>query len=114
MRINVDPAAVPDAAPTDSELRAVVGKLCNGRAAGATGMKAEHLKEWLRDMKREEAEDGVEGIGDRWWTFVTLLQAVWESGDIPTQMTWMIAVLLLNKGEATVAVLACSIPFERS
>ena len=65
MRINVDPTAVPDAAPTDSELRAVVGKLRNGRAAGATGMKAEHLKEWLRDMSREEAEDGVEGIGDR-------------------------------------------------
>ena len=98
MRINVDFAAVPDAAPTDSELRVVVGKLRNGRAAGATGMKAEHLKEWLRDMKRKEAEDGVEGIWDRWRTFVTLLQAVWESGDIPTQMTWMI-VVLLPKGE---------------
>ena len=64
MRLKADPAAVPDAAPTDSEL---------GHVAGATGMKAEHLKEWLRDMKREEAEDGVEGIGDRWRTFVTLL-----------------------------------------
>jgi len=79
MRLNVDPAAVPDVAPTDSELRAIVGKLRNGRAAGATGMKAEHLKEWLWDMKREEAEDGVEGIGDRWRTFVTLLQAVWDA-----------------------------------
>jgi hypothetical protein len=45
-------------------------------------------------MKCEEAEDGVEGIGDRWWAFVTLLQAVWESGTIPTQITWMIIVLL--------------------
>ena len=98
MRINVDPAAVPDAAPTDSELRVVVGKLRNGRAAGATGMKAEHLKEWLRDMSRKEAEDGVEGIGDRWRMFVTLLQAVWERGDIPTQMTWMIVVLLPKGG----------------
>ncbi len=76
MRFNVDPAPVPDAAPTDSELRAVVGQLRNGRAAGATGLKAEHIKEWLRDMKREEAEDGVEEIGDRWRMFVTLLQAV--------------------------------------
>jgi hypothetical protein len=93
MRINVDPAAVPDAAPTDSELRAVVRKLRNGCVAGATGMKAEHLKEWLRDMTREEAEDGVEGIGDRWRMFVALLQTVWERGHIPTQMTWMIVVL---------------------
>jgi hypothetical protein len=45
MRFNVESSAVPDAAPTDSELRAVVGKLCNGCAAGATGMKAEHIKE---------------------------------------------------------------------
>ena len=56
------------------------------------------MKKWLRDMKREEAEDGVEGIGDRWWAFVTLLQVVWESGTIPTQMTWMIIVLLPKGG----------------
>ncbi len=72
MRLNVDPTAIPDAAQTDSELRAVVGKLRNGRAAGAAGMKAEHLKEWLAGMKRKEAEDGVEGIGDCWRAFVTL------------------------------------------
>jgi hypothetical protein len=98
MQLNVDPSDVPAAAPTDSELRAVVGNLQNGRAAGATGMKAEHLKEWLADMKRKEAEDGVEGIGDCWRSFVTLLQAVWESGTVPTQMTWMIIVLLPKGG----------------
>ncbi len=98
MRLNVDPSNVPDAAPLDSELRAVIGNLRNGRAAGAMGMKAKHLKEWLADMKREEAEDGVEGIGDHWRSFVTLLQAVWESGTVPTQMTWMIIVLLPKGG----------------
>ncbi len=50
------------------------------------------------DMKREEAEDGVEGIGDRWRSFVKLLQAVWESGTVPTQITWMIIVLLPKGG----------------
>ncbi len=60
MRFNVEPSAVPDAAPTDSELRAVVGKLRNGRVAGATGMKAKHIKEWLGDMRHKEVEDGVE------------------------------------------------------
>ena len=49
-----------------------MGKLRNCCAAGATGMKAEHLKERLADMKRKEADDGVERIGDRWRAFVTL------------------------------------------
>ncbi len=61
-------------------------------------MKAKHLKEWLADMKRKEAEDGVEGIEDRWRSFVTLLRAVWESGTVPTQMTWMIIILLPKGG----------------
>jgi hypothetical protein len=43
----------------------VVGQLRNGRAAGAMGMKAEHLQEWLADVTQEEREDGgVEGLGD--------------------------------------------------
>ncbi len=98
MQFNVEPSAVPDAALMDSELKAVVGKLRYGRAAGTTGMKAEHIKEWLGDMRCKEAEDGVEGIGDCWQSFVALLQAVWERGSIPTQMTWMIIVLLPKGG----------------
>jgi hypothetical protein len=98
MQFNVEPSDVPDAALTDPELRAVVGKLHNGRAAGATEMKAKHTKEWLGDMRCKEAEDGVEGIGDRWRSFVALLQVVWERGSVPTQMTWMIIVLLPKGG----------------
>jgi hypothetical protein len=98
MRFNIDPSNVPDAAQTDTELRAVVGNLRIDRTAGAMGMKAEHLKEWLVDMKCKETEDGVEGVGDRWQLFVALLQAVWQSGSIPTQMTWMIIILLPKGG----------------
>ncbi len=61
-------------------------------------MKAEHIKEWLGDMRRKELEDGVEGIGDRWRSFVALLQGVWEHGSISTQMTWMIIILLPKGG----------------
>ncbi len=50
------------------------------------------------DIKREEMEDGVEGIGDRWRLFVALLQAVWQNGSVPTQMTWMIIVLIPKGG----------------
>ncbi len=51
LTIRVDPAPVNDAAPTNGELRMAVGQLRNGRAAGATRMKAEHLKEWLANVK---------------------------------------------------------------
>ncbi len=63
MPINLTPIPVPDGTPTDHEIQEVLGKLRNGRAAGAMGMQVEHLKEWLRGIKREEAADGVEGAG---------------------------------------------------
>ncbi len=95
--LNVDPSDVPDAAPTDLGLRAIVGQLRNGCVA-ATGMKAKHLKEWLANMKHEKKEDWVKEIGDQWQSFVALLQVVWEHGSIPTQMTWMIIVHLPKGG----------------
>ncbi len=75
-----------------------MGSLRNGCPAGATGMRAEHLKEWFGDMKCKETEDGVEGIGDHWRSFVALLQAIWERGSVQTQMAWMIIVLLPKGG----------------
>ncbi len=35
---------IPDEVPTNEEIRAVVPGLMNGRAGGATGMRAEHVK----------------------------------------------------------------------
>ncbi len=102
---------IPNSAPSDQELREVVRGLRNGRAAGATGLKAEHIKVWLRDVVREEEEgeaagpmedghptreDGKSdrGIGRKWRIFVELIQAVWEHGSLPEQMKWVIIVLL--------------------
>jgi hypothetical protein len=83
MRINVTPTAVHNEPPMDQEIREVVGQLHNGRTAGATGMKAKHLKEWLRRIKYEESDNGVAGEGDCWRLFVRLMQAVWASGTVP-------------------------------
>ena len=58
MRINVTLTAVRDKPPMDQEIRGVVGQLRNGRVAGATGMKAEHLEGWLCRIKHEESEKG--------------------------------------------------------
>ncbi len=48
--INITPVKINNDAPSDGKLRQVVGKLTNGRAAGASGMRAKHVKEWLRDV----------------------------------------------------------------
>jgi hypothetical protein len=84
--------------PTDPGIREVVAKLQNGCVAGAMGMKAEHLKEWLCGIRREEAEESAEGAGDCWRLFVSLVQAIWESSSMPTQMSWMVIVLLPKVG----------------
>jgi hypothetical protein len=61
-------------------------------------MKAEHLKKWLRSIRREEAEESAEGAGDCWRLFVALVQATCESGTMPSQMSWMVIVLLPKGG----------------
>jgi hypothetical protein len=55
----VDPFLIWDKLPTDSKIRDGVQRLRNRRAAGAGGMRAEHLKEWLLGMAEEE-EKGTE------------------------------------------------------
>ncbi len=75
--INVTPVVINDDVPTDSELQQVAGKLTNGRAAGASGMCAEHVKEWLHGVRRKEDPEGhgIDGAGDNWRLFVQLVQA---------------------------------------
>ena len=67
--INVEPTAVNDAPPEDMEIRAAVRKMNNGRAGGASKMRAEDLKHWLqRIIQEEESEEdpGEDGHGDNW------------------------------------------------
>ena len=47
--INIDPFEINDAIPTESEVGTVVTGLRDGRAEGVSGIKAEHMKQWLRD-----------------------------------------------------------------
>ena len=102
--INVDAFDVADDAPSDGELRvAVATGLRNGRAGGASRVRAEDMKEWLRGARAEEKaqEEGLqghEGAGDRWRALVELIQAIWEMGYIPQQMLWVIVVLIPKGG----------------
>jgi hypothetical protein len=79
--------------------------LKNGRAAGATGMRDEHVKMWLSDIWHEEkvAQENPGRIGDtgdlgkKWGIFVEMIQTIWDRGEILMQMSWMV-ILLLPKG----------------
>jgi hypothetical protein len=98
--INIDPVEIDDDTPSDGELRVAVGELTNGRAAGASGMRAEHVKAWLSDVRREEdpKDQGADGAGDNWRLFLRLVQAAWTHGVIPRQLLWIIVVLIPKGG----------------
>jgi hypothetical protein len=59
-------------------------------------MRAEHVKEWLQGVRREEDPEqaGYESVGDPWRLLMKLVTAVWETGTIPQQLGWIIVVLI--------------------
>ena len=96
---NTERPPLPDGPPTDEELRQATKTSSNGRTGGATKMRAEDLKEWLRGMESEEraqskGEAGLEGAGDCWRLLVRLCQHIWRTGEIPQRMLLAIVVLI--------------------
>ncbi len=77
---------IPDAPSSNGELQDVVRGLCNSHTAGASGLQAEHIKVWLSDVVCKEEEESDVGLGNKWRTFVRLMQAIWEQGCVPKQM----------------------------
>ena len=72
--------------PSDGEIRGAAGGLTNGRALGASGMRAEDVKAWLHGIRLEEdPEVGLNniGAGNNWHKFILLVQAIWDQGKIP-------------------------------
>jgi hypothetical protein len=68
-------------------------------------MKAEHLKGSLDAIQREEraarenpGRVGNTELGSKWWIFLELIQVIWDRGEIPEQMSWMVIVLLPKGG----------------
>jgi hypothetical protein len=98
---------VRDDTPTDGEIRTAVSELSNGRSAGASQMRAEHLKFWLQGMMDEEESEGTNTTsGDKWRALTKLVQTVWNEGRIPPQLGWVITVLV-PKGSGG---LGCTLP----
>jgi hypothetical protein len=100
--INIDPVHINDGTPTDAEIWDAAQRLTNGWAPGASGMRAEDVKCWLHGVRLEEdpeAGTGNKKAGDNWHMFLMLLQAVWDHGDIPPQLQWVIVVLIPKGGD---------------
>ena len=88
---NADRAPSDDGPPTDEELRGATRWSGNGKSGGASSMRAEDLKDWLRGAGEEEeteaeGTEGFRGRGDEWRLLVKLVQHIWETGEIPHQM----------------------------
>jgi hypothetical protein len=92
---------IRDDSPEEEEIRVAVEELTNGRSAGVSRMRAEHLKGWLKGAKLEEdprTGPANVGAGESWWALVKLVRAVWEKGKIPTQLGWVVTVLIPKGG----------------
>jgi hypothetical protein len=86
--LHLTPVEIDDDVPTDSKIRIVAGGLTNGRAGGASGMCAEHVKAWLRGVLEEEdpeSQGNFAGHGDNWKLFVELVQAVGPMASSPVR-----------------------------
>ncbi len=97
--INVERIKINEEVPSDGKIWLADGKLSNRRAVGASGMRAKHVKEWLRGIKREEDpahQGGVPGDGDNWRLFLRLIKAAWTNGIVPCQLLWIIVILILK------------------
>jgi hypothetical protein len=98
---NRTPYAISNNQPCESKLRAVVSLLSHGRCGGALGIRAEHIKAWLRGAKKEEDPETAAshvGAGKTWHEFVCLCSSIWNTGIIPQQMCWVITVLIPKGG----------------
>ncbi len=101
LSINVERIEINNDVPLDKEICLAAGKLSNGRAGGASEMRAEHVKEWFWGIKREEdpaGQGGVPSNGDNWRLFAQLIQAAMTNGIVPCQLLWIIVVLIPKGG----------------
>ena len=80
--VHIEPFAVDDGPPTEEEVAEAVRKLKNRKAAGATGIKAEHLKSWLREARPEGDVEPAPSAITLWEKMLELVQLVFVEGEI--------------------------------
>ena len=79
------------------DIEAAASKNRSGRAGGTSGIKAEHLKAWLRSATRKKDKDTK--TCDK---VVSVIQVAFQEGNIPETLMWKTKVLIPKyKGKYT-------------
>ena len=61
--ISVDPLLVDDSVPTEDNIEWAVRRLMDNHSGGPSGMRVEHLQQWLWEARKvEEATSAVTGV----------------------------------------------------
>jgi hypothetical protein len=88
---------IHDANPTELEIGAAVCRLKTNRSPGVSRIRAKHFKEWYREAYPDTEQ---EPSRDRWDKLVHIVLHIWNTGKLPTELTWTILVLI-PKGDGT-------------
>ena len=91
--IIVQPVSIKYGPPEVGKIAAAVRKLQPDRAGGPSGMKAEHLKAWLRAATREKDPDT-----ETWDKVVSVTQVEFREGYIPEALIWK-TMFLIPRGK---------------
>jgi hypothetical protein len=89
--IHIAPFSISDDIPDNYEIATAIRQLKNGRAPGPSGLRAEHLKILLQRAEKDNAipEDRI-----GWEHVCHTVKQIFETGQIPEEMTWSILVLI--------------------
>ena len=90
--ILVAPFDIDDVVPEPDEIADAIKGLRNGKSPGPSKIRAEHLKEWVKEAYREHHP-----YQGNWNRVVDLIQTCFRERQVPTQILWS-TVVLLPKG----------------
>jgi len=86
---------IDDTPPTEGEVVTQMKKLRNNKAAGATGITAEHLKDWFdRANPTEEGVDPDPKAEVLWAKVLEIIRLAFEEGEVPREFSQGIFVLI--------------------
>ena len=68
---------VDDSIPEDAEIAWAVHRLCLNRSGGPSGMRAEHLRQWLIYATRDNSSGAT-----NWLKVVSIVQAAFQDGTL--------------------------------
>ena len=100
--LHVEPFPINDNTPREAEIVVALRKLKNGKAAGATGIKAEDVKRWYQKAREPpEGEEATKRDIEIWEKVMRIIQLAFTTGEVPKAFCRGILILIpkSNPGE---------------